>query len=137
MEKLESDALYLLLLERRFAQLLASGNPIVVQGHVTLHTAPGFNEYQINVDNITPDTDGIVAFSVSEVKNELLRIIENRSELIDIRARGRINRIDRLPDNVLSLMDSDGSAILCEFHNRELSSSSQRRSIGPGKDLQF
>ena len=124
-------------IKAKFAGLLAPGNPVVVQGHVRLHTAPGFNEYQINVDNITPDTDGIVVFSVSEVKNELLSIIENRSELIDIRARGKVNRIGGLPDNVLSLMDSDGSAILCEFHNHELSSQAREEVLIRGKICNF
>ena len=124
-------------IKAKFAQLLHRENPVVVQGHVTLHTAPGFNEYQINVDNITPDTDGIVAVSVSEVGNQLLRIIEDGSELIDIRAKGRINLVGGLPDNILSLTDSDGSAILCEFHNNTFSNQDRKEVFVRGKICNF
>ena len=101
-------------------QLLIPGTAVIAQGNITLYTDPRFNEYEINVDNITPDVEEIVAFSVSQVEKQLLKIIVDRFELIDVRARGRINQVSGLPGNVLSLKDLDGSAILCQLYNNKL-----------------
>ena len=78
MEKLESGALYHLLIKTQSAQLLIPETPVIVQGNITLYTDPGFNEYEINVNNITSDADEIVAFSMSEVEKQLLKIIADR-----------------------------------------------------------
>ena len=119
------------------AQLLNSETPVIVQGNITLYTNPGFNEYEINVNNITSDADEIVAFSMSEVEKQLLKIIADRFEPIDVRARGRINRVGGLPDNVLSLKDPDGSAILCQLHNNNLPNQDREEVFIRGKICNF
>ena len=110
---------------------------MIVKGNITLYTAPGFNEYEINVSSITSATDGIKAFNISQVEKQLLKIIEDRVELIDIRARGRINQVNGLPDNVLSLNDSNSSAILCEFHNNKLPNQDKEEVFVQGKICNF
>ena len=119
------------------AQLLIPETPVIVQGNITLYTDPEFNEYEINVNNITSDADEIVAFSMSEVEKQLLKIIADRFEPIDVRARGRINRVGGLPDNVLSLKDPDGSAILCQLHNNKLPNQDREEVFVQGKICNF
>ena len=119
------------------AQLLIPETPVIVQGNITLYTDPGFNEYEINVNNITSDADEIVAFSMSEVEKQLLKIIADRFKPIDVRARGRINRVGGLPDNVLSLKDPDGSAILCQLHNNKLPNRDRGEVFVQGKICNF
>ena len=121
----------------RYAQLLVPGTSVIVKGNITLHTDPGFNEYKIDVSNITFDTDGVEAFSMSQVKRLLLKIIENQFEFIDIRARGIINHVSGLPGNVLSLNDSDGSAILCQLHNNTLPNQHREEVFVRGKICNF
>ena len=121
----------------RFAPLLVPGTPVIVQGSMTLCTDPGFNEYEINVSSIEPDIDGGVAFSMSQVEEQLLKIIKDQPELMDVQVKGKINRVGGLPGNVLSLKDPDGSAILCEFHNNNLPNQDREEVFVRGKICNF
>ncbi len=122
---------------RQFKNLLVRGGSVVVKGQITLYTNPGFNEYEINVDNITSVTNGLTALSISQVEKQLLKIIESQSELTDVRIKGKINSVRGMPKGVLSLKDSDGSAILCEFHNNELPNQDREEVFVRGKIFNF
>ena len=124
-------------IKTQFAQLLAPRTSVIVQGHITLCTDPGFNEYEINVSSITPDTNGIASFSISQVENQLLKIIGDQFELIDVRARGKFNDVPGMPKSVLSLKDPDGSAILCLFDNNQLPNQDGREISIRGKISNF
>ena len=124
-------------IKTQFSQLLSRGTPVIVHGNIRLYTDPGFNEYEINVNKIMSEADEIVAFSMSQVERQLLKIIADRFESIDVRARGRINRVSGLPDNVLSLKDPDGSAILCQLHNNNLPNQDREEVFIRGKICNF
>ena len=124
-------------IKTQFAQFLAPRTSVIVQGHITLYTDPGFNEYEINVGSITPDTNGIAAFSVSQVENQLLKIIEDQFELIDVRARGKFNDVPGMPKSVLSLKDPDDSAILCRLPNNRPSNQDREEVSIRGKICNF
>ncbi len=89
---------------------LKQGQVVVVDGKITLFSS--FSQYQIKVSNIQNTEVNRNKFSVTEITNEILRLLARTPELKNIQIQGKVLEVFEAAVSNWDLCDVDGSPAL-------------------------